>query len=100
MLENPFRTARKTPRGPTKARKQAAAQCFIDLEVLEMAGELSSEKSGTGARKAGGVASPLTDAERDWLDTAIKMMIRRFAEYKANPTKTYPQITMADLPKL
>jgi hypothetical protein len=100
MLEGPHRTVSAKPKVRSKTRERAAAAYFIDYDVIDTAAELSSTKGGNEARKAEGIPSPLTVAERNWLDAAIRMMIRRFAEYKADPTKTYAQITMADLPKL
>lgn len=52
------------------------------------------------AAKAEGVATEHTDAERTWLEAAVKSIIRRAAEVAHDLSAQRSQITMADLPPL
>jgi hypothetical protein len=82
-------------------RRQAAAKHFgIALPILNNLGMLAGEKGGKEARKANAAKSGYTSAERDWLETAMKAIIRRAAEVAHNSTLPHKQITMADLPPI
>jgi hypothetical protein len=82
------------------SRPGAARHYAIALTVLKKLGELADTKGGTDARKAKGVESPYTPAERTWLEAVMKTIIRRAAEVAADQQATRPQITMTDLPAL
>jgi hypothetical protein len=93
-------------RGPTKKgsgapRDRAATLFQIDLDVLNMIGELAAEKGGeTDARKLSGAYKPFTPAEREWLKKALKLLVRRTAEKAHCPSANRSLITMADLPPI
>ena len=79
------------------ARKKTAAKYRIDLDVLKQVGTLSSERgSALEARKFG---RPLpSDAERQWLEAAIRRLIRQIAAVDGGDEKAY--LSMGDLPPL
>ena len=79
---------------------QAAAQHFqISKNVLVKIRRLSSTKGGPReARKQEGVYQDLTTEERQFLEEAVKKMIRRVAEKANAPDKDLQEITLADLP--
>jgi hypothetical protein len=81
-------------------RRAAAKALRIDFEALGKIGELSSEKGDEhSARKAkSGTFQALTDAERYWLEQAVRLTIRRLGE--DNSGALLQQITLADLPPL
>lgn len=81
-------------------RKGAAEKYGIALKVLNTMGALADSKGGSIARKARGIANPLTREELRWLNQVIPMIIRRAAEVAGNPDGDHQQITMADLPPL
>ena len=80
VLEYPF--AKTRPRKGSGGRRQQAARHYgVDKAVLDRIGKLSSTKGGiAGARKSEGVAAPLTDEERRFLERASVRLIRRVAE--------------------
>lgn len=84
-------------RASTKKRPAAAHMYSIDKDVLDKMGNLTSNAGGQEARKADGYARPHTPMERRWLETAMRLLIRRAGEYEAHPGKLV-QITMNDLP--
>jgi hypothetical protein len=82
-------------------RRSGAARRFgVAKTVLNKAGELAGKKGGIEARKAQGAAATFTIAERQWLEEAIKRLILRAGEVAGNPSASFPQITMVDLPPL
>lgn len=81
-------------------RTAAAKKYGIGKKVLSTLGRLASEKGGQEARKSKGVGNELTDAERKWMEAAVKVFIRRAAEVAHDPRAQPSQITMADLPPL
>ena len=88
-------------KGQTKIkRRDAAAEYFqIGKKVLSRIGKLSTERGGPlGARKHKGVHRELTSEERQFLEEAIKKMIRRVAEKAHAPKKSLTKITFSDLP--
>jgi len=71
------------------------------VDVLRKLGELTSTKGHpTTARKApqGGQFQDLTEAEKDWLEQAIRRLIRRLVEHASGANLT--MLTLSDLPKL
>jgi hypothetical protein len=88
-----------------KSRNEAAIRYRIDLDVLNKLGDLVSTRGDLQeARKldADATRSPLTPNEEAWVRAAIKMLIRRKAEYDHDPNAatSLPIITMSDLPTL
>jgi hypothetical protein len=81
-------------------RSAAAGRYSISKPVLNKLADLAAEKGGDEARKAGGANTPFTDAERRWLEEAMKRLILRAGEVATNPSTQLPQITMKDLPSL
>jgi CRISPR/Cas system endoribonuclease Cas6 (RAMP superfamily) len=79
------------------ARKNAATKFRIELEVLKMLGELSSERgSPLEARKAG--RQPPTGSERQWLESALRRVIRQVASVEGGDTLS--RLSMSDLPTI
>ena len=69
------------------------------VEILSsLIANLEGPKGGSEARKADGVATELTEAERRFLKEAIRRMIRRAAEKAYDPHKNLPEISLSDLP--
>jgi hypothetical protein len=87
---------------PSSKRRQAASAFFnIDLNVLNMIGELTSTRGGNDEeRKAEGRATPLSTAERQWLEAAFQALVRRVAEQAYHGRPPPRPLTMGDLPKL
>lgn len=81
-------------------RAPAAGKFNVAGKVLSTLGRLTGEKGGADARKVKGLRHEFTPAERDWLDLALRKLIRRAAEVAYDPAQSRPQITMADLQKL
>ena len=86
----------KTQRG----LKFAANHFGISKKVLGSMGELSSTAGGDQARKASGVARDWSQEESQFLEAAVRLMIRRFAEKACDPHGSLPSIGIADLPPL
>ena len=81
------------------SRADAAKSFHIDLAVLRTIGQLSSTKGGPStARKAGGQFEELTGAEKQWLETAIVLVIRRIGEHASGATLN--RLSMDGLPKI
>lgn len=62
-------------------------------------GELADSKGGKEARKGKGVGKDFSAAEHQFLEHAVKAMIRRMAESLLSEG-THSKITMSDLPTL
>ena len=83
------------------SRKNASKQYCVDYAILDVLGKLCSTKGDVAeARKApkGGQFIPLSQKEREWIVSAIKMLIRRAGEYAYDPGASLKQLTMKDLP--
>ena len=80
--------------------KVAAERYRICQPVLKRLTDLSSTKGGVGARKAKGVHQDLTQQESQFLEEAVKTIIRRVAEVAHHPEARLEQITMRDLPRI
>ena len=84
-----------------KERRKAAARHYdIEYKVLDKIGRLCSEKGGAEARKAHGVEQDLNAQERQFLEEAVKAIIRRAAEVAADPDGSRDTIMLSDLPGL
>ena len=91
----------KIKRNKESNRKAASRYFQIDMKILCEIGRLSSTRGGpSGARKATGVATDLTQNERHFLKDAIKKMIRRAAEKAHRPDADLPKISLTDLPPI
>ena len=82
------------------SRKAAARKYGIDISVLAKIGDLTANRGGAQARKAGGVATELSHQEHRFLDRAVKAIVRRVAERAHAPTGVLPTISLSDLPSL
>jgi len=92
------------------ARSRAAIALQIDLEVLDALGDLTETGDLHEARKVvlppmkpgkrKHVQRPLTGVEKRWIQEVVKSLIRRVAEFEANPTGSLTPITMADFPTI
>jgi hypothetical protein len=90
--------ASASPRG---GKRDLAAKHFnIQKKVLDTIGDLCANKGGREARKAIGAKVEFSTGERTWLEEAMKKLLQRTAEAASDPTKSYPKITLADLPSL
>ena len=81
-------------------RKAAAKKYAIDFSVLKKIGDLTANRGGSQARKAGGVSTELSHQEHRFLDRAVKAIVRRVAERAHAPTGAPPTISLSDLPSL
>lgn len=82
-------------------RKQSATWLQISNDVLNKLGQITSTRGdGTTARKHTQNSSftPISDAERAWVENVIKTTIRRVAEIEQSDS--LPIIGMSDLPAL
>jgi hypothetical protein len=82
-------------------RRNAARSFNIDVEVLRTIGKLSSTRGDPEtARKAslGTGFQDLTGTERQWLENAIPMVIRRLGEHASGAS--LPPIRLDDLPSI
>ena len=86
----------------TATRKEAARRYVISLRVLDTLGALSSGGDRQTARKLrpGIQPRPHSEADKRWIEAAVRALIKRVGEWAAAPTKPMPELTMADLPKL
>ena len=81
-------------------RKAAATKYCIDEEVLANLARLCSAKGGAGARKAEGLGHELSSQEEQFLNLAVRALIRRAAEVAHNPRAALKRITLRDLPTI
>lgn len=79
-----------------RGNRKAAAKAFgIDVKVLKKLGELTSTRGDLkSARKMTQRTVPITSQEAEWVESAIKAIIRHLAEQP----KTL--LTLRDLPRL
>ena len=83
------------------SRRAAATQYRIEEAILQKLGELTSTRGDTRtARKAvkGGGTATLSGKEKNWIEGAVKALIRRTGELAS--TQPVPRITMSDLPEI
>ena len=87
--------------GESRDQRLAAANKYcISKPVLDQVGNLSSTRGGAGARKGEGVHRDLTPQERQFLEEAVKTIIRRAAEVASDSDARLAQITVGDLPQI
>lgn len=85
VLEESVRTHKKGTQRVSRTRKDAAECYGIPLCDLKKIGELSSERGGADARKAGGRDTEFTSKETRFLKKMVKKMIRRAAKMTCDP---------------
>ena len=81
--------------------RQAASTFQVDIRVLDTIGRLSSTKGdAVTARKfkQGLQVDPLSGGESNWLEAAVRQLVRRVGEHAAGAQLS--RITMDDLPAL
>ena len=83
-----------------RSRGEAAHECKIDLAVLNKIGDLTANRGGPQARKAGGTGTELSSQEISFLSQAIAKLILRVAQVVADPNQNLPQISLSGLPAL
>jgi hypothetical protein len=84
-------------------RIQAAQRYHVEKKVLDKLGELTSTLGkGSEARKLGKLSKNRapTTAEKLWIETAVRIIIRRAGEVAHDAQGSWPLITMDDLPDL
>jgi len=82
-------------------RGLAAAKFKIQRDVLDKLAILTSNVGDEAtARKFDNQSTKRAHSatEKEWIEAAVKKIIRRVAEHDYDPTAVLPQITMADLP--
>jgi hypothetical protein len=89
--------------GLTGGQKHAPVRLNVSSKIFGSLRRLTTERGDQKqarkfARNATG--TPLSPEETIWIESAIRMLIRRYGEYEANPTGPHSPITMADLPTL
>lgn len=99
MLEDPPVVSTQN-RSIRNKRKVAAMKYRIDENVLDKIGQLSSTRGGADARKREGTGKSLSSEEHNFLDRAIKAIIRRVAEWEHIPSKNLSELSWSDLPPL
>ena len=85
--------------GLAGGRKGASKRYGIAETVFGRVGELCANKGGEDARKGKGVSHDFTQNERQFLDQAVKEMIRRAAEFEHDPCVSFKQLTRSDFPR-
>ena len=87
--------------GKRKRKRSAAARLYnVDERILTKIGELSAHRGGADARKAAGVATEFSAQERQFLERALKAIIRRVAQRERRPDADLPKISWSDLPPI
>lgn len=82
-------------------RKGVSVMLNIDVQVLNKLGSITSTHGDPlTARKIDPANSPLTDAEKNWVEQAVLGMIRQLGMYHADPLSPLPRLTMSNLPLL
>ncbi len=84
------------------SRNKAASKYNISMRILNRLANLCTEKGDKHeARKApkDGKYDPLTPQEKAWIESAVKILIRRTGEWAYNPAAQLHQITMTELPE-
>jgi hypothetical protein len=88
-----------------RGRPDAAKKYHIEREVLRTLGNLHSHRGDLMSRRKleheqDRHEPPLTPQEITWMETAVRMLIRRLGEHAADPTAPGPMLSMRDLPPL
>lgn len=94
--------ARSYP-GKGQKRQKAASMYSVDGDVLDKLGELANtlgdEVESRKITPQSALRTP-TDEEIKWIEEALRLIIRRVGQHAADPQRQWPQLTLADLPKL
>lgn len=94
--------ARNHP-GKKAPRIKAASMYRVDHKVLDKLGELTTNLGDELEARKLSPQSQLhapTAEEVKWIESALKLLIRRAGQYAADPQKNWPLLTMANLPNL
>ena len=88
--------------GGKRARRAAARQYAIDIEVLRRLVRLTSVvgDAQTGPTAFLGGFRPHSPAEVAWIEAVVRLLIQRAGEWAADRQTKWAQITMEDLPNL
>jgi hypothetical protein len=84
-------------------RRRAAQWYHVEKKVLDKLGEFTSTLGkGSEARKLDKLSKNRapTTAEKLWIETTVRILIRRAGEVAHDAQRSQPQITMDDLPDL
>ena len=79
-------------------RKAASKRYGIAKPILARVGMLCASKGGDDARKGKGTSQDFTQLEKQFLENAVKAMIRRAAEFVHDPKLSFQQLTASDFP--
>jgi hypothetical protein len=86
-----------------RGKANAAKTFAIDVGILSKLGDfttnLGDERTARKFHSRSARRLP-TPQEEAWIDAAIRMIIRRVGEYAADPTASFPKLSMSDLPPL
>ena len=85
---------------PCGGAKKIPEHYRVHEKVVSKIGDLAANKGGREARKGKGVVAAYSDVERQWLEAAMIVLIRRAAEVAFNPQCVPCVISMKDLPRL
>ena len=91
--------------GVDKRKCSAAARRYEIAEtILTKLSELTSTRGDEGdarkSKKAADKWKPLSATDVNWIEEAVKLLIRRKGEYDYDPAASLPKLTLNDLPKL
>jgi hypothetical protein len=79
-------------------RKKASQKYNVHIKVLSKLGELTARQGDPATARKMGIATPMTDAERIWIEQTVRVLILRMGEY--DPQNPMSELTMRDLPPL
>ena len=87
---------------PASKDKKAWSQAYAaSLAVLDRYKKLVHTRGGIEGRKRDSIEGPpYTDDERLWLETVMKLFLRRAGQRAADPNVSLTKITMSDLPPI
>ena len=82
-------------------KKQAKSKYSISENVFDKLGQLTAVGDESSGRKfIQGQFRPHTPREKDWIEAAVKALIRRVGEVASNPHQPVEKLTMGHLPQL
>jgi hypothetical protein len=98
-------TREKNGKKENDVKRRAAAHLYkVDLRILNKIGTLAaksgSEREARKSKEAGKEWKPLSQTEVNWIEEAVKLLIRRKGEYDDNPAASLSELTLDGLPKL
>jgi len=84
-------------------RKRVEIMYRVDRRVLDKLGELATNLGDEAEVRKLTSESQLrapTAQEAQWIEAALRLLIRRAGQYAADPQREWPHLTMKDLPEL